>query len=355
MNKDNGQLLVLRRRPFLAVAIAAMAVFLGSLLAAPMPVRSQVPASPEAGFTFAITGDLGYFPQEEPGVDHVLADLNRDASLAFVVHVGDLSSPRFACTDELWAKRLAQFRASAHPFVYTPGDNEWTDCHEPTIRGADPLARLARLRTVFFAGDRTLGQRAFALTRQSRSADPVLAKYRENARWDLGGVTFLTLHVPGGNNGLGRTPEGDAEYSERNQANLAWLRQGFEHARAGNSRAIVILQQANVFPEFPPFPDTAKNPSGYADLRRELQKETIAFGKPVVLAHGDSHFFRVDKPLSPRPVPGVAVAPALENFTRVETFGSPYHHWVHVTVDPSDPNVFTFRPRMVTANLRPRP
>jgi hypothetical protein len=351
----NMQPLVLRMSPFLAIAITVVAVVLGFLVTAPTPARSQVPASPASGFTFALIGDLGYFPQEEPWVDNVLADLNRDTTLAFVVHVGDLSSPRFSCTDELWAKRLAQFRTSAHPFVYTPGDNDWTDCHEPTVQGTDPLERLAKLRTVFFAGDDTLGQRMFALTRQSQSADPAFAKYRENVRWDLGGVTFLTLHVTGSNNGLGRTPKGDAEYSERTKANLAWLRQGFEHAKANKSHAIVILQQANVFPEFAPFPGTPQNPSGYTDLRGELQKETTTFGKPVVLVHGDSHFFRVDKPLSPRPVRGVAVTPALENFTRVETFGTPYHHWVHVTVDTNDPNVFIFRPRLVAANLTQQP
>jgi len=120
----------------------------------------------------------------------VLADLNRNTSLAFVVHVGDLSSPRFGCTNELWARRLAQFRASAHPFVYPPGDNEWTDCHEPDVKGGDPLERLAPLRTVFFTGDHTLGQRTFALTRQSQNADPAFARYRENVRWDIGGVTL---------------------------------------------------------------------------------------------------------------------------------------------------------------------
>jgi hypothetical protein len=345
--------LVLRMGPFRAVAIVVIAVVLGCLVTAPTAARSQVPANLASGFTFALIGDLGYSPREEPWVDNVLADLNRDTALAFIVHVGDLSSPRFSCTDELWAKRLAQFRASAHPMVYTPGDNDWSDCHEPTVQGADPLERLAALRTVFFAGDHTLGQRPFALTRQS--AEPAFAKYRENARWDLGGVTFLTLHVTGSNNGLGRTPEGDAEYRERNQADLAWVRQGFEHAKGSNSRAIVILQQANLFPEFAPFPGTPQDPSGYADLRGALQQETTAFGKPVVLVHGDSHFFRVDKPLSPRPVRGVVITPALEHFTRVETFGTPYHHWVHVTVDASDPNVFTFRPRLVAANLTPRP
>jgi hypothetical protein len=188
---------------------------------------------------------------------------------------------------------------------------------------------------MFFDGDQTLGQRTFALTRQSQ-ADTTFPKYRENVRWNLNGVTFITLHITGSNNGLGRTPDGDAEYAERTQANRGWLRRGFEHAKANNSRAIMILTQANLFPEFPPFPGTPQNPSGYTDLRADLQKEAAGFSRPVVLVHGDSHFFRVDKPLSPRPVRGTAVAPALEHFTRVETFGSPYHHWVHVTMDPND-------------------
>jgi hypothetical protein len=67
-----------------------------------------------------------------------------------------------------------------------------------------------------------------------------------------------------------------------------------------------------------------------------LEKETIAFGKPVVLVHGDSHFFRMDKPL-PLRAQGAPNLPALENFTRVETFGTPNHHWLQVTVDPNDP------------------
>jgi hypothetical protein len=27
-----------------------------------------------------------------------------------------------------------------------------------------------------------------------------------------------------------------------------------------------------------------------------LREETVAFRKPVVLVHGDSHYFRIDKP-----------------------------------------------------------
>src|SRR5262245_20473124 len=92
--------------------------------------------------TFGLIGDLAYAAAQEPLLDNVLADLNR-TPLAFVVHVGDLASPRRGCTDAVWAQRLAQFQASANPLIYTPGDNEWTDCHDKQgTTGGDPLERL---------------------------------------------------------------------------------------------------------------------------------------------------------------------------------------------------------------------
>ena len=38
--------------------------------------------------------------------------------------------------------------------------------------------------------------------------------------------------------------------------------------------------------------------SGYTDLVRMLEREVMNFDKPVLFVHGDSHVFRVDKPLS---------------------------------------------------------
>ena len=72
-----------------------------------------------------------------------------------------------------------------------------------------------------------------------------------------------------------------------------------------------------------------------------------------MLVHGDSHFFRIDKPLGYRRGRG-PLTPQLENFTRVETFGAPNHHWVQVFVSADDPNVFTFRPRIVDGNVQRR-
>jgi hypothetical protein len=46
----------------------------------------------------------------------------------------------------------------------------------------------------------------------------------------------------------------------------------------------------------------------------------------------------------------------LENFTRVETFGSPVVGWVRAGVNTSDPEVFTFQPETIEENtVRGRP
>jgi len=295
-------------------------------------------------FSFALIGDLGYTAVQEPMVDRVLESINAE-TLAFVVHDGDLGAPRNgSCTDELWARRLAQFQALRHPVIYTPGDNEWTDCHAGEVTGYEPLERLAALRRTFFATGSSLGQRPLPLTRQ--------AAYPENARWSMGDVTFLTLHVVGSNNNRGRTAEGDAEYAARTAADIAWMREGFAAAQASRSRAVMIVQQGNIFPQFPPFPGgKPKEPSGFTEVREVLEREATAFRRPVVLVHGDSHYFRIDKPL--RRASSNAGAPSLENFTRVETFGAPNHHWVQVVVNRDDPSVFTFHPRVVAANVQP--
>ena len=73
---------------------------------------------------------------------------------------------------------------------------------------------------------------------------------------------------------------------------------------------------------------------------------TVSFGKPVALVHGDTHYFRVDKPMT-RSEKGHLV----ENFTRVETFGSPNVHWIRGVVDYQDPNLFRFEPVLVPGNV----
>ena len=292
-----------------------------------------------------------------------MADVDR-STLAFVVHVGDFKAgTSMPCSDELFRSRKEQFDASRHPFIYTPGDNEWTDCHNERAGKYEPIERLAKLREVFFADGRSLGRRKLALLGQG--ADPRYAKFRENLRWSHENILFATIHMVGDNNNLGRTPEQDAEYRERDAANLAWLKEIFDAAKREDRRAVAIFTQANPRFErsFPtgrvrsmglgPAPST---PSGFTAFLTALEAEVVAFGKPVAFLHGDTHYFRVDKPLfrTGEEGPGDR-GRQIEHFTRVESFGFPEAHWVRVIVDPNDPGVFAFKEEIVETNRFPKP
>src|SRR5262249_36525471 len=168
--------------------------------------------------------------------------------------------------------------------------------HASRTGGFEPVERLSRLRELFFVDDQSLGRRRLKLERQSD--DPRYTKFRENARWRVGPVLFATIHVVGSNNNLGRTPEQDAEYRERNAANLAWLKEIFAAAKRDGSSAVAIFMQANPRFEYW-FPasraaalETARlheRPSGFAEFVPALAHEVLAWGKPVAVLHGDTH------------------------------------------------------------------
>src|SRR2546430_15621677 len=99
------------------------------------------PAS-AAQFAFAALGDTPYNRDEEPQFVAMMGEMNHQ-TLAFALHVGDFKDSRSACTDEVFLQRKAWFALSHHPFFYTPGDNEWTDCSHTSWGRRDPLDRLA--------------------------------------------------------------------------------------------------------------------------------------------------------------------------------------------------------------------
>jgi hypothetical protein len=146
------------------------------------------------------------------------------------------------------------------------------------------------------------------------------------------------------------TPRADriAEVTARVAAGLAWIDQAFELADAIHSPGVFIISHAN-----PRFESSPNEP--YAEWVAAIQKHAVTFYKPVVLAHGDTHTPRIDKPLTAPTVPVVPAPPnpaRVENFTRVETFGFPDTHWIRVTVNPMDKEVFKFELMTVDANRR---
>jgi hypothetical protein len=312
-------------------AVALLTLSHGGLAFAKTPINAGITPN---RYEIALIGDAPYAPLEERQYPNVIADINRSKA-AFVIHDGDIQSSATPCSDELVLERRSLYQTFRIPFVFVPGDNEWTDCHRT---GSEPLARLAKLRELFFATDFSLGQSVLKLERQSQS--PQYATYRENVRWSYGPVLYVGLHLVGSNNNLGRTPEMDQEFKARNQANLDWLKSSFALAKQQQRSSIMLVIQAN-----PGFELPREQRTGFNDFLDALLPEVTKFAKPVVLVHGDSHYFRIDKPLLDGRKQRVM------NFTRVETFGPPDMHWVRATVDPSDPNLFKFEPMVVKANV----
>ncbi len=88
---------------------------------------------------------------------------------------------------------------------------------------------------------------------------------------------------------------------------------------------------------------------GFNAVIDRITQHAIAFGKPVLVSHGGSHYFRLDKPYTATIQPsGKAM---VENLTCVENFGAQDVHWVEVFVNPRDANVFRIEPRIVRDNL----
>lgn len=297
------------------------------------------------GFSFALLGDAPYGVDQEERFAAMLRQIDDDPSLRFVLHVGDLKGGGEPCTDALLRRRLAQLAIVRTAVVYTPGDNEWTDCHRAAAGRFDPLERLALLRRLaFHRPGETLGRQPMKVQSQADSA--AFAEFAENVRFNYGGVVFTTLHVVGSNNDFepwrgidpaDRTqqPRADriAEFERRQQANLDWLRQAFDLAESSSAIAVVVLMQAN--PRFELAPGDPGR-AGFEALISELHRQAAQFGRPVLLAHGDRHLYLVDRPLA-------QATPSAPNLVRVQTYGHPWIRWVRIDVDRAAPDIFRIR------------
>src|SRR5258708_14940906 len=99
---------------------------------------------------------------------HLLIDsVNSDPKVRLVLHVGDIHSVSQPCTGAGLSPIPAGsvpgsnqtifniFEQFKDPLVYTPGDNEWTDCHKTKeFSSGAPLTELAAARSLFFPNPR---------------------------------------------------------------------------------------------------------------------------------------------------------------------------------------------------------
>ena len=200
-------------------------------------------------YAIGLWGDLPYSTVQAAGVPNLIADMNA-VRLKFSVHDGDLKAgSNSPCDDALYTNSLAFFNSLKAPAVFTPGDNDWTDCDRPSNGGFSSRERLDHERQLFFATNLSLGQRRMTPEVQTTplclNAAGTAVACSENRRWTVGGVTYATLNVQGSCNNLCDTAPDPDEYAARNAANIAWLRETFASAKAKKSAAVMLIAQAD--------------------------------------------------------------------------------------------------------------
>ncbi|GAB3126242.1 metallophosphoesterase [Novispirillum itersonii] len=306
-----------------------------------MIAGTGTPASAADAFSFVAIGDMPYGKPEEayPPYERLIAAINA-ANPDFTVHIGDIKSGSTVCSDEEFRNQLGFLNSFKTALLYTPGDNEWTDCHRKKAGSMDPLERLDALRRLFFTKAETLGKAPLKVERQ---ADVSAHKQMvENARFTHKGVMVVTAHVVGSNNNFEvRDPAAVAEFFARDAANVEWIRSSFAKAKAENARVLVLAMQAN-----PLDSDVNGETPGHSGFNRTLDafaEEAAAFGKPVLFIHGDTHYFRIDHPFKTRDKD----KKVLDNVTRLEVYGEKQVHAVKVSIDPDSEDTFSFRPLYV--------
>ncbi len=192
-------------------------------------------------FSFVAIGDMPYGKAETayPPYEQLISTIN-ELEPSFTIHIGDIKSGSTECSDQEFQNQLDFFNSFNSAVVYTPGDNEWTDCHREKAGGYDPIERLGKLREIFFAEAMTLGKKPFELERQP-DLMPKQSLYVENSRFVKNGIMFLQIHVVGSNNNFEvRDATAVEEFVARDQANIVWVKDSFAVANTQGIKAIVV-------------------------------------------------------------------------------------------------------------------
>jgi len=323
-------------------------------------------------FSFAVFGDWPYSQFLLDNSHLLINSVNHDRRVDLVIHVGDIHSGSMPCTSAYTLPPLASsnpgwnqsvfaaFQKFDAPLIYTPGDNEWSDCHKSKEKSAGhPLRELASVRELFFSRPGlSLGRNPMQVWTQAEHYDPSYpadAQFVENVLWLQHDLLFVTLNVPGGSNDDTTAWTGDfanpaaqaQEVQERQAANLRWLAKAFQIAQREHARAVVLAIQADLWdPEALPSVG-GKGLDQYTDLVKSIATQSIKFRRPVLLLNGDTHKYGSDRPLAdPASTTGIIYnTPAVPNLLRIVVQGSAEFspgEWLKVTVDPRDPALFSW-------------
>jgi hypothetical protein len=287
--------------------------------------------------TLAVIGDMPYGAGPTDTTEFnanpaFITAINNDKDVSMVLHAGDIHSGKEYCTQAYDSSIFSQWAAFKTPLVFTPGDNEWADCHKAKegggtynattgvidykvdstgnwidYAGGDPIANLNLVRSIFFATPgKTLGasMTVHSQAQEFDTAHPTDSSYVENVWFEKSGVLFVTVNIPGGsNNGTdpwygapAMSPVQKQSVGNLTGAALRWLDTAFAKAKANGDKAVVIMEQADMW-DLDGLTMADNHLTQYKQFIDKIATLTTAFAKPVLLINGDSHIYRSDNPL----------------------------------------------------------
>jgi hypothetical protein len=300
-------------------------------------------------FELAVIGDTPYGATQAASFFALVDAINADASIDAGIHVGDIKNGSTRCDDSYFATIFDEFSRFTVPLLYTPGDNEWTDCHRANNGAYDPLERLDVLRSLFFAEPGvTLGEPHPVL---SQVAIPEHETFVENQLFTAASVVFSVVHVVGSENGVatwfGTDTTGTkfddpdrrlAEVDARIAAAVDWIERSFALAESDESKGLVLFMQADTF---------IGRSTGFEAVIRTFAERARGFAKPVLLIQGDSHRYTEDRPFE-NGNEAYEISEPVANVTRIVVEGETVSEWLKLSVDPTGTELFSWERRTLS-------
>lgn len=250
--------------------------------------------------TIVVLADTPYSDKEKQmlqGPNGLLYRLINDTSPSVVMHLGDFKNGGKSCTNALLREHKALL-AQTYPgrVIYTPGDNDWTDCDRTSLPYSfNELERLDFLIKLMYQTPPLLANKLPLLTSQSTQI--------ENQLWINERLAMSTLHIVGTSNGRAYISMSNQENAieavdKRDKANLAWLKKIEEQVKQFD--ALIIGFQADIYQqEVLQSGDcdssSLKKCDAFAVYRQAFKQLAKRINKPVLIAHGDTGEFCFEK------------------------------------------------------------
>lgn len=306
----------------------------GSLLACcacTVPLR---PAMAQPGeFSFGVIAHPLGAVSDESQLREAIAATDAD-SLAFVVADG-IKTASEPCSDTLYLHRKALLAAAKNGLVLSLAGTDWSECRNAHGRSA-AMERLNRVRELFFGDDFSLGSSRIPVIRQSTTAK--FRSYAENARWEIGGVMFATVNLPGDNNHYRPEAGRNSEFEDRLIANRDWLQRVFKFAARKKMQGVVLFCDGDPLAE-PGLlerlaPGTKRD--GFTETRKYIRALAAKFPGKVLVVHNR---------ISDQP-------PAVDGIVWRNNVGNLEVgvNWLRLTVNPSNPALFAISNESFEAN-----